>query len=84
VFHYISSDKLGFDAAAVPMTPGTMLMHQSGDDMAVVRRQLGKLISHVRRLEDENARRQQREYFLYPAVVGFFVYQLAKYLMSRK
>jgi len=73
-----------YDAAAMPMTPGTLLIAQSGDEMALIRRQLGKLISHVRRLEDENSRRQQREYILYPLVLGFCVYQIARIIIGYK
>lgn len=68
----------------VPVTPGTMLLLQSGDEMAVIRRQVAKLTRHVARLQDENSHRRNRELILYPVIVGYCLVQLVRLLLRTK
>jgi len=78
----------------VPATPGSMLKSSrfssrsgSGTDISSdwlsLQRQVAKLTCRVERLEEENGRRRQREYFLlYPLLFGCII-QLARFILSR-
>lgn len=68
----------------VPVTPGTMLLLQSGDEMAVIRRQVAKLTRHVARLQEDNSRRRNRELILYPVIVGYCLMQLVRMFLRSK
>lgn len=68
----------------VPMTPGTMLLLQNGDEMAVIRRQVAKLSRHVARLQEDNSRRRNRELILYPVIVGYCLMQLVRMFLRSK
>lgn len=78
------SDHLEEAAIDVPVTPGSMLLLQNGDEMAVVRRQIAKLTRHVARLQDENNRRRNREFFLYPVIIGYCLVQLVRMMLRTK
>lgn len=68
----------------VPVTPGTMLLLQNGDDMAVIRRQVAKLTRHVARLQEDNNRRRHRELILYPVIIGYCLMQLVRMFLRSK
>jgi len=83
------TDLFSASELAVPPTPGSMLRdvrmngtHAASDWMAV-QRHLAKLTCRVERLEEENARRTQREWLLYPIVLGYCVLQLARLFIGR-
>lgn len=78
------SDHLEEADIEVPVTPGSMLLLQNGDEMAVIRRQIAKLTRHVARLQDENGRRRNRELLLYPVIVGYCLVQLVRMLLRTK
>lgn len=81
----------------VPATPGSMLKSSTyssrsdsltdvSSDWLTIQRQVAKLTCRVERLEEENGRRRQRELLLYPLLLGYcgyFVVQLARFLLSR-
>jgi hypothetical protein len=76
------SSSLAYDLLA---TPGDGLLLQDdddADDITVLSRQVMKLSRHVVRLEEENARRSQRELFLYPIVIGYILLQVAKRILG--
>ncbi len=64
-------------------TPGDgLLLHDDDvDDITLLRRHVVRLSRHVASLEDEEARRKQREIVLYPLVIGYLFLQLAKWFM---
>lgn len=68
----------------VPVTPGSMLLLQNGDEMAVIRRQVAKLARHVARLQEDNNRRRHRELILYPVIVGYCLIQLVRMFLRSK
>jgi chorismate-pyruvate lyase len=53
-------------------------------EVAALQQQLTTLSEHVKRLEAENSRRWHRELLLYPALVGYFLLQLARFVISNK
>lgn len=67
-------------------TPGDTLLipDDEADQVALMQRQIAKLSRHVLRLEDDNSRRSTRELFLYPTVLGYILFQVAKWFLSNK
>jgi len=67
-------------------TPGDGLLLNDGDldDVAILRRQVAKLTRHVLHIEDDNRRRSQREVIFYPVVLGYLIFQVAKFLLGRQ
>ena len=53
------------------------------DDMVIMRRQIAKISRHVLLLEEENAKRSQREVVLYPVVLGYILFRVAAWFLRR-
>ena len=70
---------------ALLATPGDhLLISDREDEITVLRKQIAKLSYHVVRLEEDNARRWQRELILYPIVLSYLLLQAAKWFFSSK
>ena len=67
--------------------PGDGLLirdEQSEGDVVALRRQMAKLSRHVMRLEEENNKRSNREMVLYPLVIGYMLFQVAKWFVQAR
>ena len=53
------------------------------DDIVIMNRQIAKISRHVLLLEDENAKRSQREAVLYPVVFGYLLFRIAAWFLRR-
>ena len=51
------------------------------DDVKILQKRMAKLSLHVMRLQEENSKRSQRELVLYPVVIGYILFQVAKWLL---
>ena len=60
---------------------GLLVQDSDVDDSVVIRRQLIRLTRHLMHLEEENNRRSQREMVLYPVVIGYMLFQVAKWFL---
>ena len=61
---------------------GLLVQDSDVDDSVVIRRQLIRLTRRLMHLEEENNRRSQREMVLYPLVVGYVLFQVAKWFLQ--
>ena len=61
---------------------GLLVQDSDVDDSVVIRRQLIRLTRRLMHLEEENNRRSQREMVLYPVVVGYVLFQVAKWFLQ--
>ena len=61
---------------------GLLVQDSDVDDSVVTRRQLIRLTRRLMHLEEENNRRSQREMVLYPVVVGYVLFQVAKWFLQ--
>ena len=61
---------------------GLLVQDSEVDDSVVIRRQLIRLTRRLMHLEEENNRRSQREMVLYPVVVGYVLFQVAKWFLQ--
>ena len=61
---------------------GLLVQDSDVDDSVVIRRQLIRLTRRLMHLEEENNRRSQREMVLYPVVVGYILFQVAKWFLQ--
>lgn len=77
-------DRLLEQAALATPGDGLLIEDVDEDDLIVMRKQIAKLSRHVMRIEDENTKRSQREMVLYPVVLGYFLFQVAKWLLTTK
>ena len=61
---------------------GLLVQDSDVDDSVVIRRQLIRLTRRLMHLEEENNRRSLREMVLYPVVVGYVLFQVAKWFLQ--
>ena len=61
---------------------GLLVQDSEVDDSAVIRRQLIRLTRRLMHLEEENNKRSQREMVVYPVVIGYVLFQFAKWFLQ--
>ncbi len=61
---------------------GLLLYDSEVDDSVVIRRQLIRLTRRLMHLEEENNRRSQREMIIYPLMIGYVLFQVAKWFLQ--
>jgi hypothetical protein len=66
-------------------TPGTPLLiaDDDEDEVTVLRKRMDKLALHMFRLEEENAKRTQREWVLYPLVMVYFIFKIGQWFNAK-
>ena len=88
----LSTDVLDFglhseslEEEALRATPGDPLLidDEDVDELTKLNRRLDKLSLHVYRLEEDNSRRSQREWLLYPLVMIYFVFKVGQWFVSK-
>lgn len=69
----------------LPVTPGEglLIQHEGEDDLAQLKRQMAKLHRQVQHIQEENGKRSQREYVLYPVMLGYVLFQMVKWFMQQ-